>query len=292
MKHLVKNITIGACTLSIVILSGSYIYSENTNNILKDPLQELLGDFSETQQLSADFLPGNVQKYTGPISSSLAQCIADAPESANEGFVYATIDQQELSKMIQEKSAGTFNRNEIKNSLANVLGFAMNNNQINWDWKGDNNDIYSYEFHVFKSQEPLWNCYFSTQSESEFFERFFSETHYKIVELDTDNDGIPNIIDTDDDNDGVNDSDEIKAGTNPLLQDSDGNSNNGDDGDLDTDGDGISNADESQDNLSTITDTNNNGIADLIDNPTVECKEATFNDANFNTSHFATYCTQ
>lgn len=38
--------------------------------------------------------------------------------------------------------------------------------------------------------------------------------------IDTDNDGIPNGIDTDDDNDGVSDVDELAAGTDPLVADS------------------------------------------------------------------------
>jgi hypothetical protein len=40
--------------------------------------------------------------------------------------------------------------------------------------------------------------------------------------VDTDNDGIPNIIDTDDDNDGLLDTDEATYGTNSLVADTDG----------------------------------------------------------------------
>lgn len=43
------------------------------------------------------------------------------------------------------------------------------------------------------------------------------------VDFDTDGDGIGNMNDTDDDNDGVSDVDEIKNGTDPLKQDTDGN---------------------------------------------------------------------
>ena len=42
--------------------------------------------------------------------------------------------------------------------------------------------------------------------------------------VDTDNDGIGNNADTDDDNDGLSDEDEIVAGTDPLLPDTDGDS--------------------------------------------------------------------
>ncbi len=81
--------------------------------------------------------------------------------------------------------------------------------------------------------------------------------------LDFDEDGIPDYVDTDDDNDGVNDSDEIANNTNPLNTDSD---NDGIlDGDEDTDGDGYTDGAESDDTLAEITDTNENGIADLTE---------------------------
>lgn len=80
---------------------------------------------------------------------------------------------------------------------------------------------------------------------------------------DTDSDNDRNDVDLDDDNDGINDADEILIGLNPLLKDSDA------DGVLDTDedfdGDGISNGDESGSASSTITDANDDGVADIAD---------------------------
>lgn len=45
----------------------------------------------------------------------------------------------------------------------------------------------------------------------------------RMVDLDTDGDGIGNTVDTDDDNDGISDIDEIRNGTDPLKKDTDGN---------------------------------------------------------------------
>ena len=78
---------------------------------------------------------------------------------------------------------------------------------------------------------------------------------------DTDSDGIANDTDTDDDNDGVNDSDELLAGTNPLLADSD--SDGTADGLLDSDADGLSNSVESDANSASATDSDGDGNPDI-----------------------------
>ena len=54
------------------------------------------------------------------------------------------------------------------------------------------------------------------------FEWDYSLAWQITVFVDTDNDGIPNIVDTDDDNDGLLDTDEATYGTNPLVNDTDG----------------------------------------------------------------------
>ncbi len=71
--------------------------------------------------------------------------------------------------------------------------------------------------------------------------------------LDTDSDGILNLLDTDDDNDGLKTKYEIKIGTNPLNSD--------------TDADGLSDKDElANDDKNTIRDTDKDGKIDPIDN--------------------------
>ena len=82
-------------------------------------------------------------------------------------------------------------------------------------------------------------------------------------DTDTDGDGVGNNADTDDDNDGVSDADEVAAGTNPLDSDSDDNGTP--DGDEDSDGDGLTDGQESDATSSTVTDTNNNGVADVVE---------------------------
>ncbi|MCG3398872.1 Ig-like domain-containing protein [Staphylococcus massiliensis] len=81
------------------------------------------------------------------------------------------------------------------------------------------------------------------------------------TQLDTDNDGTPDYLDNDDDNDGVSDADEAVLGLNPKLIDS--NSNGVPDGDEDADGDTISNKDESDTTISTFTDKDQDGVADI-----------------------------
>ncbi|MCW9709969.1 Ig-like domain-containing protein [Avibacterium sp. 21-586] len=104
---------------------------------------------------------------------------------------------------------------------------------------------------------------------------------------DTDGDGNPDhdtdpslvpadkTLDNDDDNDGVNNSDEEAVGTDPKNPMTDGKTP---DGDLDSDGDGKTNAEESDDNSSTPTDTApKDGKADIttIGKPTIDIPEAT-----------------
>ena len=81
--------------------------------------------------------------------------------------------------------------------------------------------------------------------------------------VDTDSDGILDILDKDDDNDGMSDTDEATYGTNPLL--------------IDTDGDGLSDGDEvgydgdisqytpGQDTDPLLADTDGDGLSDSMD---------------------------
>ena len=70
--------------------------------------------------------------------------------------------------------------------------------------------------------------------------------------LDTDEDGILNLIDADDDNDSLDTRYEIEIGTNPLAKD--------------TDGDGLSDKEELGQNQETLIDTDNDGRINPVDN--------------------------
>jgi len=228
MSTNINKLLLGGGTLAIAagVFSGVQYLKE------KDPLQELLGDilFEKSVNFKADFFTDTVLSYTGPKSAAIRNCIENSPISQNKGTIYATVDQAELLKMIQEKEAGTFNRLEIKEQLMPVLGYAMQNSQINWDWLPE---TYSYEFYVTEGNEAFLDCYFDLSSETEFFPRFFSETHYDVIdtELDSDGDGLtdeqeielgtdPNNPDTD--GDGISDGREKELGTDPLKKDTDG----------------------------------------------------------------------
>lgn len=70
-----------------------------------------------------------------------------------------------------------------------------------------------------------------------------------IFQLDSDNDGTPDVKDDDDDNDGVKDEDEKKDGTNPKNPD--------------TDNDGVNDGDEKKDGTDPKNpDTDNDGVSD------------------------------
>jgi len=86
--------------------------------------------------------------------------------------------------------------------------------------------------------------------------------------LDTDGDGIVDVLDTDDDDDGLETSDEILLGTNPLLADTDGDgltdlAEIGEflDHPLDSDADGTIDALDTEDNL----DQDNDGIPNKLE---------------------------
>lgn len=89
----------------------------------------------------------------------------------------------------------------------------------------------------------------------------FSEDDPSKVLPDQDGDGIRDDIDTDIDGDGVNNADEKEAGTDPKNP----NTNGTPDGDKDTDNDGLTNKEESDPNLNTTTDRNDDGKPDITD---------------------------
>jgi len=184
MKYIKTQFLIGALAIIGIfgVLSYSFLPTDTNNaknNITQDPLSLLLDIHQDKDNgLKADFPSGGPNRallsaYTGPKSAELLQCIAESAPSANEGIVYATIDTTELTKMLQEKEAGTFNRIEIRNQLTPILGYAMSKNQLHWDWIPES---YSYEFHMVEGEEALWKCYFDLQSETTFFPRFFETT--------------------------------------------------------------------------------------------------------------------
>ena len=107
---------------------------------------------------------------------------------------------------------------------------------------------------------------------------------------DKDDDGIINEEDPDADGDGVSNDDEKAACLDPLNPDTDGDGTN--DGDEDTDEDGKTNAEESEvpegpvtdddgDGLGDtgITDKDDNGIADLVENSDSDTDEPNWNDS-------------
>ncbi|MDK4230012.1 Rib/alpha-like domain-containing protein [Corynebacterium tuberculostearicum] len=107
---------------------------------------------------------------------------------------------------------------------------------------------------------------------------------------DKDGDGIINSEDPDADGDGVSNDDEKAACLDPLNPDTDGDGTN--DGEEDTDEDGKTNAEESEvpegsvndedgDGLGDtgITDKNDNGVADLVENSDSDTDEPNWNDS-------------
>lgn len=90
---------------------------------------------------------------------------------------------------------------------------------------------------------------------------FVNEDDPSKVLPDQDGDGIRDDIDTDIDGDGVNNADEKEAGTDPKNP----NTNGTPDGDKDTDNDGLTNKEESDPNLNTTTDRNDDGKPDITD---------------------------
>lgn len=274
----IKTIGIGSGLLLVLGLTAFNIFGVEKNqapsvsmNTAKDPLQQLLGDILESPQdsLKADFFNNGeylqrnlIRPYSGIQSQDISTCITTSPSSINEGTVYAKLDNEELSIMLAEKEAGTFDRIAVRNEIFPVFGHAYKHSEMNWDWKPEEK---MYEFYIDEGSEALWKCYFDLQEETEFFPRFFESTWYTTSTntVDTDGDGMNDDIDTDDDNDGISDADEIQLGTNPLEKDSNNDGIN--DGDEDADGDGIPNKEESDETKNTPTDTDNDGIIDALD---------------------------
>lgn len=113
--------------------------------------------------LKNDLITEQILEYTGPISVSLQECIQNSSASKNTGIVYADYKGDPLLQILT--------RDKIIQEISPVLGYATNNNQINWSWFPVEQ---KYIFRVYPGQEPLWACYF--KNETNFFKYFLNPT--------------------------------------------------------------------------------------------------------------------
>ncbi|HIQ56650.1 TPA: hypothetical protein EYG96_01260, partial [Candidatus Gracilibacteria bacterium] len=107
-------------------------------------------------------------KYTGPISAVLQKCL-DTPLTAAEKTdetIYAPYNRG--AKIDQTRS-------EILADIGPVLGHAVTNNEINWQWDGLSK---TYKFKGHEDDSKLWYCYF--KEDSPFFKEFLSEDQISV----------------------------------------------------------------------------------------------------------------
>lgn len=143
-----------ALLLGVVGFSGYYFMhteqkktQENT-----DPLTALLGkDLRKNPENSfkADFFTDTIYSYDGPISDKLQGCI-DGRLKEKEGAI-------QVIAPYNPDHGITSTPEEILADINPVLGHAVRNQQINWDWNGDTKE---YTFFSNPKDTKLWWCYF------------------------------------------------------------------------------------------------------------------------------------
>jgi len=181
---------------------------------------------------------------------------ADQNIDTNETTLFENI---KVSLYKDENSDWSYDINDslimVTNTLSNgsyTFGWLLN-----WDYLVivDTNDSdLNNEYYPTTSDTYSINIDFAVASNKNFWFELGNDTDW---------DWILDDEDTDDDNDWISDVDEIANNTNPLLIDTDWNWTN--DGDEDTDWDWATDWLESDETSTSITDINNNWIADLTE---------------------------
>jgi hypothetical protein len=143
-----------------LLLSVSLFFYFSNNTETRDPLKELFSsEVLKNNLKNADFITSSIYPYSGPVSNSITEC--------KKNFI-----MEEFSG----KVVASFNKNftfsgdklDIKKELNPVLGYAIVNEEINWNWDADNLE---YTFIVSQEDELFWRCYF--ENETKFFKEFF-----------------------------------------------------------------------------------------------------------------------
>ena len=129
--------------------------------------------FGSYNPSSNDITP--VTPYSGPISTTLQSCLDDSEtkDSADLGFLYATLDATGFEKLLLQKTTNPNFKDALMSEWAPVLGHAMENNQLHWDWVPETSQ---YIFYPYKGDEAFWYCYF--KEESPTFQNMFQTGNF------------------------------------------------------------------------------------------------------------------
>lgn len=196
-KYLLISSITGVGIASFVF--GSDFFSES------DPLKNALGEkiFKESN-FNADFITDNVNKYSGPLSTSLQKCIIEDKNEYGTGKIKAPFNTDFKTNQTRE---------EILSELNSVLGHAISKSEINWLWDKYN---YEYEFITANGDEKMWNCYL--KNETNFFKNFLV-TDYIKIENPTGLHGAPvTAEDLQDAIDYINNADQNNSNTSEDIQ--------------------------------------------------------------------------
>lgn len=153
-----KNVFITSAISIVSVFSlavGINFFSPEENT---DPLSRYIENTLSTN-LKGDFITSDIYPYDGPISDVIKNCMSDISLESSTKKVNASFNYN--NNITQDRS-------EILEDINPVLGHAVRNQQINWEWDSYNRE---YTFITYENDEIFWRCYF--REDTTFFKEFF-----------------------------------------------------------------------------------------------------------------------
>lgn len=165
----IQNVLFGA--LGIFSLMALILCINFINTKEPDPLVEILSQVYENenltadfitnttnQYLTADFITDTINQYSGPTTASIEICRDAIQVEEHIGKIMVSYNENtNIQQSIEE----------IRNEINPILGHAIKNNELNWEW---NENTREYTFYSALGDESFWKCYFT--KDTEFFKEF------------------------------------------------------------------------------------------------------------------------
>ncbi len=171
------SICLGICGI-LFFMDTEYI--DTKKDTLSFLFQEEKREQEEKNGILASFITPKINKYSGPVTESMLTCM-DGYDTEVIKNIYPldklSIEDGAVNVQIPDSSKVMQDRTQIKNEIMPVFGHAVNNQEINWVWDGENR---VYTFETYPGDEALWYCYL--RKETIFFTNFFQITQLEQVD--------------------------------------------------------------------------------------------------------------